>query len=125
MMAGNWAQHAFIDSNNPENIYRNSITCINTIYNKKCFNDGYHIGHHLRPYMHWTQMPEDFQKNLHLYQLNKAIVFFGIDYFQIWFLLITKNYKKLAAHFVQLSKWENEEDIINFLKSRTNKINII
>lgn len=75
MMAGNWAQHAFIDPDNPGNIYRNSITCINTIYNRKCFNDGYHIGHHLRPHLHWTQMPGDFLKNIHLYQLNNAIVF--------------------------------------------------
>lgn len=122
MMAGNWAQHAFIDPYNPGNIYCNSITCINTVYNKKCFNDGYHIGHHLRPYMHWTQMPEDFINHIHLYQLNNAIVFSGIDYFQIWFLLMTKNYKKLAAHTVQLSEWKNEKDIIRFLKSRTRKI---
>ena len=40
MMAGNWGQHAFVDEAAPANNYRNSITCINTRYNRRCFNDG-------------------------------------------------------------------------------------
>ncbi len=121
MMAGNWAQHAFIDPAKPESIYGNSITCINTIYNKKCFNDGYHIGHHLRPYMHWTEMPANFIENLPTYKKNNAIVFKGLDYFQIWFLLMIRNYKKLATSFVQLGEPQTTESIILFLKSRTRK----
>jgi fatty acid desaturase len=124
MMAGNWAQHAFIDPDKPEDIYSNSITCINTIYNKQCFNDGYHIGHHLRPYMHWTEMPGNFKANINTYKKNNAIVFSGLDYFQIWFLLMTKNYKKLASSFVDLGESRTKEEIIRFLKSRTRRINI-
>lgn len=124
MMSGNWAQHAFIDTNEPENIYKNSITCINSGYNKKCFNDGYHIGHHLRPGMHWTEMPGDFLKNIEKYRANEAIVFEGLDYFQIWFLLMTKNYAYLSKRLVPLS--DETPDPINissrFLKSRTRKI---
>lgn len=121
MMAGNWAQHAFIDSEQPADIYSNSITCINSIYNRKCFNDGYHIGHHLRPYMHWTEMPGNFKENINLYIKNNAIVFTGLDYFQIWFLLMIKNYRKLAANFVDLSETRTREEIVNFLKTRTRK----
>ncbi|HEY4966546.1 MAG TPA: fatty acid desaturase, partial [Puia sp.] len=125
MMAGNWAQHAFIDAQKPGEIYSNSITCINTIYNKKCFNDGYHIGHHLRPYLHWTEMPTNFKENINVYKENKAIVFTGLDYFQIWFLLMTKNYRKLALNFVKLDDEQNTEEIISFLKTRTQKLKII
>ncbi len=57
MMVGNWAQHAFIDAGDPSNHYKNSITCINTKYNHKCWNDGYHISHHVKPNMHWTEHP--------------------------------------------------------------------
>jgi len=121
MMAGNWAQHAFIDAENPSDIYGNSITCINTTYNKHCFNDGYHIGHHLRPYMHWSEMPTDFKMNINLYKKNNAIIFSGLDYFQIWFLLMTKNYSKLAAHFVELGEKRSTDKIVGFLKSRTGK----
>jgi len=125
MMAGNWAQHAFIDPDNPGNVYGNSITCINSIYNKKCFNDGYHIGHHLRPYLHWTEMPLDFHTNMNLYRQHNAIIFSGLDYFQIWFFLMTKNYKKLTAHFVKIKDWTDDAEIIQFLKTRTRKILIL
>jgi len=122
MMAGNWAQHAFIDQNNPGNSFLNSISCINCSYNKRCFNDGYHIGHHLRPALHWTEMPRDFIKNLARYAEQKAVVFQGIDYFYIWALLMTKNYGKLADRFVDLNKsFTKRNDIIAFLKSRTRK----
>jgi fatty acid desaturase len=123
MMAGNWAQHAFIDAKDPDNIYRNSITCINTVYNKKCFNDGYHIGHHLRSSLHWTEMPNNFLQNIEKYRQNKAVVFAGLDYFQIWFLLMIKNYKYLSKKFVSLAdETPSAEDIQNLLKSRTRTV---
>jgi fatty acid desaturase len=81
MMTGNWGQHAFVDRAAPENCYRNSITCINTGYNTRCFNDGYHIGHHLKPTRHWTEMPQDFWRHRQTYQAEGAIVFSGIDFF--------------------------------------------
>jgi len=123
MMAGNWAQHAFIDPIHPHNVYKNSITCINTIYNKQCFNDGYHIGHHLRPALHWTEMPNDFLQNIEEYKRNDVVVFTGLDYFQIWFLLMTKNYKFLSRRFVCLSdNYSSPNDVITFLKSRTRTV---
>lgn len=123
MMAGNWAQHAFINPDNPANVYTNSITCINTGYNKKCFNDGYHIGHHLRPSLHWTDMPNDFLQNIEKYRQNEAVVFNGLDYFQIWFLLMIKNYSYLSKKFVPLTEnIASTNEIKSFLKSRTSKV---
>ncbi len=123
MMAGNWAQHAFVDANDPANNYRNSITCINCHYNRTCFNDGYHIGHHLRPKRHWTDMPRDFYDNRHKYAANHAVVFEGIDFHGVWFRLMTKNYDSLAAHFVDIDgRFKgNKAQIIAFLKERTRK----
>jgi fatty acid desaturase len=115
MMAGNWAQHAFIDRDRPGDSYLNSITCINTVYNRRCFNDGYHIGHHLKPSRHWTEMPEDFSKNQDLYFEKRAVVFEGIDYFGIWFLLMLRRYDLLQKHL--LTPLDVEKTA--FLKSRT------
>jgi len=121
---GNWTQHAFIDPISPDNYYKNSITCINNRYNHLCWNDGYHTHHHLHPSMHWTNYPIDFQKNLKDYKLNDSVIFDGLDYFQIFFLLMIKNYKKLAAHFVIFDDGFNSEDeVISFLKARTQIIN--
>ena len=123
MMAGNWAQHAFISQDSPENFYQNSITCINSVYNRRCYNDGYHIGHHINPSMHWTDMPGDFQENLDSYIENDAIVFEKIDYFVIWFFLMVKKYDWLAHYFVDIgNKFKSKDEVMAFLKSRTKKV---
>jgi len=119
MMAGNWAQHAFVDASSPDNAYRNSITCINVLYNERCFNDGYHIGHHLSARMHWTEMPHEFESNRARYGDERAIVFSGIDYFVIWAFLMAKSYRRLAKHVVPLGPaTESEEKVIALMKER-------
>ena len=65
---------AFLDHRTPGSSYRNSITCINAAYNHKAFNDGYHIGHHLYPNLHWTEMPINFEEDIPKYIENKCIV---------------------------------------------------
>jgi fatty acid desaturase len=124
MMAGNWGQHAFIDLATPANCYRNSITCINSPYNKQCFNDGYHIGHHLYPTMHWTDMPVNFKENISSYKKEKAIVFRKLDFSMVWFLLMTKSYGTLAKYYVDLNPEQPKSkiEIIALLKERTRKV---
>ncbi len=120
MMAGNWAQHAFVDEASPECSYRNSITCIDSGYNRRCFNDGYHIGHHLKATMHWTDMPGDFLRNVGSYESERAIVFRGIDYFGVWLLLMLGRYDWLARRFVHLGATPRSNDeIVALLRSRT------
>lgn len=123
MMSGNWGQHAFVDPDNPGNDYTSSITCINVAYNKKCFNDGYHIGHHLVPNMHWTDMPVEFQDNLQKYAANKSLIFEGLDFHMVWILLMLKRYEKLADHVVNINDntFESKEEIIQIMKERTRK----
>lgn len=123
MMCGNWAQHAFIDPNDPSNCYKNSITCINARYNKQCFNDGYHIVHHNAPTMHYTDMPGEFLANQDTYGKEKSIVFEGLDFTMIWVLLMTKNYKYLAKKLVRLDdSYPSGPASIEFLKARVAKI---
>ncbi len=126
MMVGNWAQHAFIDADDPDNCYKNSITCINTKYNHKCWNDGYHISHHIKPSMHWTEHPVYFRKTLDEYISNDAIVFDGIHFLHVWLWLMTKRYDLLAKHFVNIGdRFQSDAEIISFLKQRTLRINTV
>jgi len=124
MMAGNWAQHAFVDAPAPGNCHRNSITCINTVYNKKSWNDGYHISHHLRPNRHWTDHPKEFLDNIDAYIKEDAIVFHTIDFTTVWLFLMLKKYKTLAKYYVVLDPnvKMTEEEIIAKLKYRTRRI---
>jgi fatty acid desaturase len=122
MMAGNWGQHAFVDEEEPGNDYKSSVTCINARYNRRCWNDGYHIGHHVVANRHWTEMPEDFEKDRKNYEKNDAIVFEGLDNFTVWLWLMLKRYDVLASHFVELRKKpRSQEEIIALLKSRTKR----
>ncbi|MFO0321540.1 MAG: fatty acid desaturase family protein [Bacteroidota bacterium] len=123
MMAGNWGQHAFIDKNNPKNNYTNSINCINVRYNHTCFNDGYHIVHHLKPAMHWLDLPGEFINNTDKYVTQNSIIFQGIDFFQVWFFLMTKQYQTLAKKLVVVNpEITSIEKAIDLLKERTRKI---
>jgi hypothetical protein len=123
MMAGNWGQHAFVDPERADNNYVNSITCINTRYNRRCFNDGYHIGHHIKANRHWTEMPGDFERNVSTYASEGAIVFEGIDFFQVWLYLMLGRYDWLARRYVRLDGREHSEaEVVELLRSRTRPI---
>lgn len=123
MMLGNWTQHSFICQDDPGNAYKNSITCINVKYNHLCWNDGYHISHHLRPGMHWTQHPAYFLETLDLYAKNKAIVFQGIDFLQVFILLMRGKYETLAQYAVNINNtFASDEEFIEHMKSRVNPV---
>ena len=120
MMMGNWGQHAFVDQAHPESPYLSSITCINSRYNRRAFNDGYHIGHHLKARAHWTELPVEFEANIAEYARQDAIVFEGLDFFLVWLLLMTGRWSMLARAFVQLpgAPVRSQQEIIDFLRSR-------
>lgn len=122
MMLGNWTQHAFIDPTNPDNVFTNSIICINTAYNHTCWNDGYHTIHHYRPGMHYTDLPGEFLKLKDNLADNKTFVFSDIHYLHIFIYLITKRYDKLARNLVNLNNtFNSEEEAIALMKERTKK----
>ena len=124
-MTGNWAQHAFIAADEPDNAYKNSVTCINTKYNVKCWNDGYHISHHLQSTMHWTEHPRYFQNTIEEYIINDAVVFDGIHFLHVFIYLMRDRYDLLAKHFVNIgNRFSSDEEVIAFLRSRTGKIDM-
>lgn len=119
MMLGNWAQHAFV---NLEDLEDNTINCINTKYNQTCWNDGYHYIHHIRPAMHYTDIPGEFLKIQDKIAEQKVLVFDGIHYLHIFLWLMTKRYDKLAKHLVNVNNmFASEEEAIALMKARTRK----
>ena len=112
MMAGNWGQHAFVDPDEPNNDYKSSITCINGRYNRRAFNDGYHISHHLVANRHWTDHPAELEGHLQDYVDNDAIIFEKIDFFMVWLFLMLKRYDLLVKHFVDLREDKRSEEEI-------------
>lgn len=122
MMVGNWAQHSFIDPADPANPYKNCVTTLNVHYNKRCWNDGYHTSHHVKPGLHWTEHPISFIQNLNKYADNKAVVFDGIDFGKIFFYLMTKDYDRLAASLVNINgTFKDDDEVVEMLKVRTKR----
>ncbi|XDG09290.1 hypothetical protein ABKA04_008905 [Annulohypoxylon sp. FPYF3050] len=104
LMIGNWGQHALVDADEPDSDYRSSITLIDVPSNRYCFNDGYHTSHHLNPRRHWREHPVHFLANKLTYSAEHALVFHNIDYLEITFRLLIKDYAHLARCLVPIGE---------------------
>lgn len=125
MMIGNWTQHAFVDANDPENEFASNIICLNTIYNHKCWNDGYHAVHHIRPGAHYTDIPSLFTQMLPDFEKNRTFVFEKIHYLHIFYYLMFKRYDKLAENMISINgSFVDTADAVSLLKARTRKFDL-
>jgi fatty acid desaturase len=125
MMVGNWGQHAFINTARKNDGLSNAITCINSGYNQRAFNDGYHVGHHLKANRHWTELPQDFLDSREKYVREGVIVFEGLDFFMVSVLLWTGQWRLLAKRYVRLDgKEHSDEEVIALLKSRVQPVQV-
>eukprot|EP00440_Ansanella_granifera_P056994 gb/GFBE01061785.1/.p1 GENE.gb/GFBE01061785.1/~~gb/GFBE01061785.1/.p1 ORF type:complete len:162 (+),score=47.35 gb/GFBE01061785.1/:1-486(+) len=102
MSFGNWSQHIFVNPENSHSNYQLTFNCIDTPANKRTFNDGYHVIHHLNARLHWSEIPEYFLKNKDKHNDNLALTFRGLDFFEVGVLVMTKQLPKLAEHYVHL-----------------------
>ena len=50
------------------------------------------------------------------------MVFQGLDNFSVWFLLMLKRYDFLASRFVDLSGTKTHAEIVQLLRTRTQRI---
>ena len=123
LMTGNWAQHAFVDPEDSTNDYRTVVTFVNSVYNKRGFNDGYHLTHHLNPSCHYLDMPGDFLSRREEMIKMDSLVFRKIDYFEIFLLLMTKRHHKLASYYVELdpANPKSEDEVVALIKRRLQK----
>jgi fatty acid desaturase len=120
MMLGNWVQHAFIDPDRPDDPYKSSVNSIEARFNGRCFNAGYHIFHHVRKGTHYTELATEFAQNRERYGREDAVVFEGIDLVGIWFLLLTRQHRKLAKYFVRLpgAPVRSDDEVIALFRRR-------
>lgn len=121
LMAGNWAQHAFVDPEARDARLGNSIVLVNASQNRRCFNDGYHAVHHRAPGLHWAEMSAHFQSDWRYYASHRVLVFDGIPNTQvIWWRLMRRDYAFLARRLADLGWLPGDPDSrVALLQQRT------
>jgi sterol desaturase/sphingolipid hydroxylase (fatty acid hydroxylase superfamily) len=124
LMAGNWAQHAFVDPHAPEDGVRSATVLVNCAQNARCFNDGYHAVHHRYRGMHWADMSAHFRDHWPEYAQHGVIVFAGIANQQVvWWRLMRGDYGYLADHMPDLGVLPGgRENRIRLLQERARRV---
>jgi hypothetical protein len=100
LSAVNWSWHAFLNPDQPDDQYVQSITildgCINVL------NEDSHVVHHQYPGAHWTDHPLHQSKHWDEYVESRASCFRRTHAFEIFGMSVARDYDALAKKWVDL-----------------------
>jgi fatty acid desaturase len=113
-----WVQHAFCDPERPEDYFANSVTVVDEV---NFMNEGYHLCHHHRSSIHWTEMPEHFERIRDRMREAGSLVFRDLDFLGLFFELTV--FQRLDVLAEKLVPWApmNHEQRLALLERRTNR----
>ncbi len=111
-----WVQHAFCDPQRPEDYFANSVTLVHEV---DFMNEGYHLCHHHRASLHWTEMPVHFERIRDRMREAGSLVFRDLDFMGL-FLELTL-FRRMDVLAEKLVPWEpmNHEQRLALLAMRT------
>jgi fatty acid desaturase len=111
-----WVQHAFCDPEHPEDYFANTVTLSDGL----CFmNEGYHLCHHHRAGLHWTEMPSHLERISDKMRESGSLVFRDLDFMDLFRELTLLRRMDVLAE--KLVPWEpmNQEQRLTLLAERT------
>jgi fatty acid desaturase len=122
--ANNWAEHAFINPECPDDPLGNAFTIVDSDFNRGVgFNEGYHTAHHLKPGLPNHLWPRYFRDHLDRYCAADHLVFRGLSTNDLFFRLMFKDYRFLARHLVQLpGRSRTQDELADLLRQRVQPI---
>jgi len=114
-----WVQHAFYDEERPEDYFANTVT----VYDEVNFmNEGYHLCHHHRSGLHWTEMPAHLERISGKMKESGSVVFRDLDFMELFLeLTVLRRMNVLADKLVPWEPMDHEQKLA-LLEKRTKAV---
>ena len=111
-----WVQHAFCDPERPDDYFANTVTVVDEV---NFMNEGFHLCHHHRSSLHWTEMPVHFERLRDRMKEAGSLVFRDLDFFGLFLELTLLRRMDVLAE--KLVPWDpmNHEQRVALLSKRT------